>query len=51
MSPKTAALREKYFAFRNPTGDYFFGLENSVRGALERASEDAGFSADKIIGN
>jgi L-ribulokinase len=35
---------------RQHPGDYLFGLESSVRGALERASEDAGFSADKVIG-
>jgi ribulose kinase len=35
---------------RQRPGDYFFGLQSSVRGALERASEDAGFSAQKVIG-
>jgi L-ribulokinase len=35
---------------RQRPGDYLFGLENSVRSALERASLDPGFSADKVIG-
>jgi L-ribulokinase len=35
---------------RQHPGDYLFGLERSVRGALEQASGDAGFSADKVIG-
>jgi L-ribulokinase len=41
--------RDHNLARQHP-GDYLFGLENSVRSALERASVDPGFSADKVIG-
>src|SRR5438128_2135955 len=35
---------------RQHPGDHLFGLEKSVRGALEQAARDAEFSASKIIG-
>jgi L-ribulokinase len=35
---------------RQHPGDYLFGLEKSVLGALEQARKKPGFSADKIIG-
>ena len=41
--------RDHNLARQHP-GDYLFGLENSVRNALERASADSGFSAGKVIG-
>jgi L-ribulokinase len=41
--------RDHNLARQHP-GDYHFGLENSVRGALEQASEVSGFSAGKVIG-
>src|ERR1700716_984929 len=41
--------RDHNLARQHP-GDYLFGLENSVRNALERASTDVGFSAGKVIG-
>ena len=41
--------RDHNLARQHP-GDYLFGLENSVRSALKRASADSGFSAGKVIG-
>jgi L-ribulokinase len=35
---------------RQHPGDYLFGLENSVRGALKQALTHEGFGADKVIG-
>ncbi|HEY5895608.1 MAG TPA: ribulokinase [Chthoniobacterales bacterium] len=35
---------------RQYPGDYLFGLERAVRGALEQASGDVGFSAGNVIG-
>ncbi len=35
---------------RQHPGDYLFGLEHSVRGALEQASQDPQFSAPQVIG-
>jgi ribulose kinase len=37
--------RDANLARQHP-GDYLFGLEKSVRGALEQASQDPAFSAD-----
>ena len=42
-------LRDANLARQHP-GDYLFGLEHSVRGALEQASKDPAFSADQVIG-
>ncbi|EMI57229.1 ribulokinase [Rhodopirellula sallentina] len=41
--------QDHHLARQHP-GDYLLGLEKSVRGAIENASNVAGFSADKIIG-
>ncbi|MFZ5495685.1 MAG: ribulokinase [Verrucomicrobiota bacterium] len=35
---------------RQHPGDYLFGLEKSVKGALAQAKRQPGFSADKVIG-
>ena len=35
---------------RQHPGDYLWGLENSVRAALEQAGRQPGFSADRIVG-
>ena len=35
---------------RQHPGDYLFGLENSVRGALAKAAQDKNFSASEVIG-
>lgn len=35
---------------RQHPGDYLFGLEQSVRGALAAATKKRGFSADRIVG-
>jgi L-ribulokinase len=42
-------IRDANLARQHP-GDYLFGLEHSVRGALEQASKDPAFSADQVIG-
>lgn len=41
--------RDHHVARQHP-GDYFFGLENSVRGAIKDASQDSKFSAQSVIG-
>ena len=41
--------RDHHLARQHP-GDYLFGLERSVRGALAQAGRDAAFSAPDIIG-
>jgi L-ribulokinase len=41
--------RDPNLARQHP-GDYFYGLEKSVRGALETASDIAGFSREQVIG-
>ncbi|MFG0286591.1 MAG: ribulokinase [Rhodopirellula sp. JB044] len=41
--------QDHHLARQHP-GDYLLGLEQSVRGAIENASNVAGFSADKIVG-
>jgi L-ribulokinase len=41
--------RDHHLARQHP-GDYLFGLEKSVRGALAAAKKSRGFSADKVIG-
>ena len=41
--------RDPNLARQHP-GEYHFGLENSVRDALEQASGVSGFSAGKVIG-
>src|SRR6266699_3770238 len=41
--------RDANLARQHP-GDYLFGLQNSVRGALEQASKDQAFSPDQVIG-
>ena len=40
---------DRHLARQNP-GDYLFGLEQSVLGALAQAAQKPGFSADQIIG-
>jgi L-ribulokinase len=41
--------RDPNLARQHP-GDYFYGLEKSVRGALETVSDVAGFSREQVIG-
>jgi L-ribulokinase len=41
--------RDHNLARQHP-GDYIFGLEESVRGALAQAAQDKDFSADEVIG-
>lgn len=41
--------RDAHLARQHP-GDYLFGLEKSVKGAIAQAKKQRGFSADKIIG-
>jgi len=41
--------RDHHLARQHP-GDYLFGLEKSVRGALEQAAKDPAFSIDLVIG-
>ena len=35
---------------RQHPGDYLFGLQKAVKGALAQAKKQPGFSADKVIG-
>jgi L-ribulokinase len=41
--------RDHHVARQHP-GDYFYGLQNSVSGAIAQASKDPSFSADQVIG-
>src|SRR5260370_16201863 len=41
--------RDHHVARQHP-GDYFFGLRNSVSGAMEQASKDPSFSVADVIG-
>ena len=41
--------RDHHLARQHP-GDYLFGLEKSVKGAIAQAKKQRGFSADQIIG-
>ena len=41
--------RDHHVARQHP-GDNFYGLQNSVSGAMAQASKDPSFSADQVIG-